>query len=268
VNPHGSHAFTPLVPVPGLPHASELAAWAMDGATGEGVSVAIVDSGVQHDHPRVGTVDQYVAFDVADGQVTAVEGVHDDLVGHGTACAGVVRAVAPECRLVSLRVLGSTLKGQSRALAAAIEWAIEQRIDVVNLSLSTANDAWYGPFHELADAAYYANTLLVGAINNVPRPSYPSEFAAVLSVAARTTPGTGWGIAASPTPPAEFGAHGIDITVPWLGGGTATVTGNSFAAPHVAGLVALMRSKHPWLTAHQVRTVLNALCENTETPSR
>ncbi len=128
-----------------------------------------------------------------------------DLVGHGTACAGIVAGVAPGAELVSIRMLGADNRGKGRALAAAVEWTVGQGIAVVNLSLSSRSEAMFAAFHDLADRSYFANTLLVCAANNVPGPSYPSLFAAVLSVAAHDVadPDT-WFY--NPAPPVEFGA--------------------------------------------------------------
>ena len=67
---------------------------------------------------------------------------------------------------------------------------------------------------------------------------------------------------ANPAPPVDFGAPGIDVEVPWLNGATIVSTGNSFAAPHVAGLVARILSKHPGLTPYEVKTVLRAVASN------
>jgi subtilisin family serine protease len=66
----------------------------------------------------------------------------------------------------------------------------------------------------------------------------------------------------NPHPPVEFGAPGIAIEVPWLNQGTITASGNSFAAPHIAGVVARILSKHPGLTAFEMKTVLAALADN------
>jgi subtilisin family serine protease len=68
---------------------------------------------------------------------------------------------------------------------------------------------------------------------------------------------------ANPDPPVDFGAPGIEIRVPWLNGSTVVSTGNSFAAPHVTGLVARMLSKHPQLRPYDVKTVLRAVASNT-----
>ena len=157
-----------------------------------------------------------------------------DLVGHGTACAGIVHAIAPAASIVSVRVLGADNRAGGPAFAAALEWAIAERIGVVNLSLSSRSESLAERFHELADDAYFANTLLVAAANNVVGASYPSLFAAVVSVAAHDAGDPDvWYY--NPLPPVEFGAHGLDVDVAWRGGGRIRATGNSFAAPHLAG---------------------------------
>jgi subtilisin family serine protease len=70
----------------------------------------------------------------------------------------------------------------------------------------------------------------------------------------------------NPAPPTDFGAPGIDIRVPWLSGSTIVSTGNSFAAPHVTGLVARLLSKHPHLKPYEVKTVLRAVACNAVGP--
>jgi subtilisin len=60
----------------------------------------------------------------------------------------------------------------------------------------------------------------------------------------------------------EFGAHGIDVRVAWSHGGYSTVTGNSFAAPHITGVVALLLAKHPYLRPYEVKAVLAAVARN------
>lgn len=260
-----SEDFEPdrIRPFPALPLPEPATEWAYGGSDGRGVRVAVVDSGVERSHPLVGPVAGGVVFEPDDdspGGVRVEEREHDDVAGHGTAVAGIIRSLAPACELWSLRVLGENMRGRAAVFARAVEWATEQRFDVVNLSLSTRNEAWFGRFHALADAAYFAGCVLVCAVNNVPAPTYPSEFASVVSVASGGPPGTP--LAYNVEPPAEFGAPGLDVPVAWPGGGTATVTGNSFAAPHVAGLVALIRSKHPGLSCHSVKAALAAVSAN------
>src|ERR671936_378922 len=91
--------------------------WAWGGSTGEGVRVCIVDSGIEPDHPRVGRVHgSHVAGVGEDGEVAVEADEAVDVSGHGTACAGVVRALAPGCELHSVRVLGPEATGSGKAL--------------------------------------------------------------------------------------------------------------------------------------------------------
>jgi subtilisin len=262
--PAWSGAFEPdrLSSVTALPLAASAFEWAMDDASGAGVKVAIIDSGVDASHPMVGEVAGYVAMDVTpEGELNVTEGPHADLVGHGTACAAIIRSIAPDVEIYSVRVLGETLKGKGIAFHAGIRWAIDAGMRVLNMSLSTKADQWFGPLHELADEAYFKSIVMVCAANNVPGPTYPSQYASVVSVAAR--PGDDpMALAYNPRPPVEFGARGVDIEVAWLNGETIVATGNSFATPHVAGMVARMLSKHPDLTCFGVKAVLQALAEN------
>ena len=186
---------------------------------------------------------------------------HGDLYGHGTACAGIIRRAAPRCSLHSVRVLGSRLSGKGQVFEAGLRHAISSGARVVNLSLSTGRPEFFSIFHELADEAFFRGVVLVCAVNNVPSPSYPSQFSAVISVAANDAAGP-FDLDCNPAPPAEFGAPGIGVVVPWLGGGQIEATGNSFAAPHVTGLVARLLSKHPGLTPYEVKTVLRAVSRN------
>jgi subtilisin family serine protease len=180
-----------------------------------------------------------------------------DVVGHGTACAGIIHGIAPGAELVSIRVLGPENRGKGMVFAAGLDWAIEQGATVVNLSLSSKSDALFGLFHDLADRAYFANVLLVCAANNVPGNSYPSLFASVVSVAAHDLADPGaWFY--NPDPPVEFGAHGVDVEVAWREGGRMVATGNSFAAPHVAGYAALIRAAHPAASPFEVKAILAA----------
>jgi subtilisin len=237
--------------------------WAWGGASGAGVAVAVVDSGIDATHPAVGVIDRAVAlrWDPDTEEVVTTEGPHEDLFGHGTACAGIIRRVAPAAALWSVRVLGSRLTGKGAVFAAGVRWAITHGAQVVNLSLSTGREDYFGLFHQIADEAAFAGAVLVCATNNVPAPTYPAEFSSVISVAAHDGRDP-FSLDANPAPPVDFGAPGIDVEVPWLSGSTIVATGNSFAAPHVTGLVARLLSKHPHLTTYEVKTVLRAVASN------
>ncbi|MDQ6682245.1 MAG: S8 family serine peptidase [Chloroflexota bacterium] len=237
--------------------------WAWGRATGKGVRVAIIDSGVEGSHPKVrGRLVESVAVRMnADGDPEVVPDEPQDLFGHGTACAGIILGLAPQAEIVSVRVLGADLKGKGAAFARGLEWAIERGVQVANLSLSSKSEAMYPVFHELADDAYFHNVALVSAANNVPVQSYPSLFSSVLSVAAHGEPDP-WRFYYNPRPPVEFGAWGVDVPIAWKDGTETAATGNSFAAPHIAGLVALILSKHPGLTPFEVKAILAAVADN------
>jgi len=104
--------------------------------------------------------------------------------------------------------------------------------------------------------------VLVASAHNMPVESYPWRFSSVVSVGSHEGAGAlEW--YANPTPPVEFFARGVDVDVAWPGGGTMRCTGNSFAAPHVSGLSALILSKHPGLTPFQLKSVLYLTATNT-----
>jgi subtilisin len=226
---------------------------------GDGVTVAIIDSGVERDHPAVGgrlVRSVRVEIDGEDATI-ADDPAGVDVVGHGTACAGIIHAIAPAASLVSVRVLGPDNRGKGLAFLTALDWAIDEGIRVVNLSLSSRSEALHGLFHETADRAYFANTLFVSAANNVLGPSYPSLFATVISTAAHDLGDPSiWFY--NPAPPVEFGAHGVDVDVAWLGGTRIRVTGNSFAAPHLAGQAARLCSRYPDASPFEIKSLLAA----------
>ena len=237
-------------------------AWAIEGSTGAGVRVCILDSGVERDHPLVGEIQSAVAISLGpEGETIAEEDVEGDLCGHGTACAGVVRALAPDAEIFSVRVLGAGFKGSGRTLVAGLRWAVEQGFDVVNMSLSTTKRELGDILHELADSAYFRRTMLVASAHNMPVESFPWRFAAVVSVGSHESTDP-YVFYANPNPPVEFFARGLNVDIAWLGGETITATGNSFATPHIAGLSALIMSKHPELTPFQLKSVLHLTATN------
>jgi subtilisin family serine protease len=246
--------------------------WAWGGSIGKGVRVAVVDSGIDQDHPVLdGSVQGGVVVEL-EGEGLNKTRIEDadpsrDLYGHGTACAGILHDLAPQAELYSVGVLGRDLTGRAIQFAAGLRWAIENEMDVINLSLSTSRKEYFALFHELTDEAYFKNIILVSAVNNVPVASYPSLYSSVISVAAHESkdPLTYY---YNPYPPVEFGAPGMDIEVAWRDKSTCVVTGNSFAAPHIAGIVALIRSKHPELTPFQIKTVLFACANNIQRVSK
>jgi subtilisin len=230
--------------------------WAWGGSTGEGVRVCILDSGVESGHELVGEVERSVAVSLdADGEPLVEEDEEGDLCGHGTACAGIVRALAPDCRLFSVRVLGAGFTGSGDVLLAGLRWAVEQGFDVVNMSLSTTKRQFAGLLHELSDRAYFRRTVLVASAHNMPVESYPWRFSSVISVGSHEEPDP-LAFYYNPDPPVEFFARGVDVEVAWTSGGRIRCTGNSFATPHMSGICALVLGKHRDLTPFQLKSVL------------
>jgi subtilisin len=227
--------------------------WAWGSSTGEGVAVAVVDSGVDGEHPAVGGIQRAVAVD--DDAESIIDDEEGDVCGHGTACAGIIRALAPGCDLYSARVLGPGYTGSGGALLDGLEWAIESGARVVNLSLSTTKSEFVGRLHELADRAYFQRTVLIASAHNMPVNSYPWRFASVISVGSHDGDGERE-FYVNADPPVEFFARGVDVEVAWPGEGVIRATGNSFAAPHIAGMCALILAKHPELTPFELKSVL------------
>lgn len=225
------------------------------GATGKGVRVCVVDSGVEGDHPLVGTVHgSWAVVNGADGPVVE-ESAPGDACGHGTACAGIVRRTAPDTELYSVRVLGGNAAGGGEMLLAGLRWAIRQNFDVVNLSLSTTKVRFAEELRALADEAFFRRVVIVASAHNTPVESFPWRFASVISVGSHheTDPDL---YLYNPEPPVEFFAPGRNVLVAWLGGATIRSTGNSFATPYIAGLCARILESYPRMTTFQLKTAL------------
>jgi len=236
--------------------------WALGGSTGKGARVCILDSGVEPGHPLVGELESAVVISIGENdEVLAHEDLEGDVSGHGTACAGIVRSLAPECDISSVRVLGSTFTGSGAVLLGGLRYAVEQGFDVINMSLSTTKKPFAGVLHELADSAYFKRTVLVASAHNMPVESYPWRFSSVISVGSHEEPDP-LAFFYNPNPPVEFFGRGVNVEVPWVGGRSLKVSGNSFATPHLSAICALILAKHPELTPFQLKSVLYLTATN------
>lgn len=235
--------------------------WGWGGSTGAGVSVCIIDSGIDSSHPLVGAIAGSFGITDNEGALDVATDDTGDLFGHGTACAGIIRSLAPDCELYSVRVLGGELTGTGDVLLRGLRWAIEERFDLINLSLSTTKQRVAGPLRELAELAYFRNVSIVASAHNMPVESYPWRFSSVLSVGSHdgSDPHEYY---VNPSPPVEFVARGVDLELAWSEGATIVATGNSFAAPHLTGIAALILAKHPGLSPYELKTVLRAAASN------
>lgn len=238
--------------------------WAWGGATGRGVRVAVVDSGIDADHEVLeGCVDQDGGVEVVGtaGGIDVRSGRHRDAFGHGTACAGIVHAIAPDARITSVKVLDGRLGATGTGFVRGFAWAVREGFDLVNLSLGTTRRDLALAFHELCDEAYFRGSLVVAAASNTGRPSYPSTYASVASVACNLARDP-FRFHFNPDPPTEFLARGVDVEAAWKDGATVRTTGNSYAAATLTGIAALVKSKHPDLRPVQLKTVLWATAAN------
>ena len=236
--------------------------WAFGDSSGAGVSVCIIDSGIEAGHPAVGAVASSVAVtEDEDGVLEVVRDDGGDLYGHGTACAGIVRKLAPDCEIHSVRVLGGDLTGTGTVLVRGLRWAIEQGFEVINLSISTTKSRFAADLRELTDLAYFRGSVIVASAHNLPVESYPWRFSAVISVGSHAGADP-LEYYANPHPPVEFAAPGIDLELAWSGGSTVRASGNSFATPHIAAIAALILAKHPGMRPFELKTALRAASSN------
>ena len=236
--------------------------WAFGDSTGDGVRVCVLDSGVEADHSMVGGLERAVRVVAADQQTARVEEDEEgDVFGHGTACAGIIRGLAPECQIASVRVLGPTNRGSGAIMLAGLRWAIDQGYDVINMSLSSRKRELAALLHQVADDAYFRRRAIVASAHNLAVESYPWRFSSVISVGSHELADP-VAFFYNPTPPVEFYGRGVDIEVAWRGGGTVRSSGNSFATAHISGICALILAKHPELTPFELKSVLYLTANN------
>ncbi|WP_062209184.1 S8 family serine peptidase [Streptomyces sp. NBRC 109706] len=231
------------------------------GGTGRGVRVCVVDSGVESDHPLVGPLAGTWRALKDDEGLRVEETDLGDACGHGTACAGIIRRTAPDCELFSVRVLGERFSGSGDVLLEGIRWAVRQRFDVVNLSLSTTHVRFADELRKLADEAYFQRTVIVASAHNTRVESFPWRFSSVISVGSHQEDDPNLHLY-NPAPPVEFFAPGQKVRVAWLGGSEIRSSGNSYATPFIAGLCARILSSRPRLTPFQLKNALYTSAAN------
>ena len=230
--------------------------------TGKGVSVAIIDSGIDTNHPDLqGKVRESVEAKKENMRIVFEPSESGDSAGHGTACAGIISGIAPDSELYSIKVLGAGGLGDGQAFLAGLEYAINNKYRIINLSLGTTKPQYFAPLHDLLDRAYQAGCIVVAAANNLPQPSFPSVFSSSLISVSKSEEKDPLNFGFKYGEVIELTAPGVNIRTAWTGNGYRNLTGNSFACPHIAGIIALLLEQHPRLTPFQVKSALYAIAE-------
>ena len=232
---------------------------ALTASAGQGVTVAILDTGVVKNHPVLAG-HLTAGFSVLSGAAAADEladGVTNASAGHGTMIAGLVAALAPGAKIMPIRVLNGDGVGTAFTVAQGIQYAAQHGAKVINLSLTSATPS--RALSEAIDQAEQAGVLVVAAAGNggASVVCYPAAYPNVLSVSSVDANGVksdfaNYGYFVSVVAP------GSQIASAYLNGVYASGSGTSFAAPFAAVEVALMFAANPRLTPRQARQSIAA----------
>jgi subtilisin family serine protease len=229
---------------------------------GEGVRIAVLDTGIDPDHPDLeGAVEQARDF--------TGEGI-EDLNGHGTHCAGIIAArqndigfigSAPQSSLLIAKVLKNGGGGTLQAVAEAVGWAVNERADIISMSLGGREGD--PVLFEAIHTALARGAIVICAAGNsgalfTNSIGYPARYGSVITVAAHDQHGQPSGFS-SRGAEIDFMAPGQDIWSTYRQGGYAKLSGTSMAAPFVAGLAALVLAKHR-MAGHHTTPIRN--CED------
>lgn len=225
-------------------------------AQGAGVVVAVIDTGVQMDHPALTGRLTAARADFVDGDAWPNDETGSGYaVGHGTHVAGIVRLVAPQARIMPIRVLDTDGRGYSATVAEAILFALEHGADVINLSLGMPYESEL--LQDVVAEATGQGVVVVAAAGNLnsPQPQYPAATACVLGVTAVDAARVKASFA-NYGPWVKLSAPGVGIHSSVPVGGYGVWSGTSMAAPFVAGQAALLRSLNPGLDVVQVADLI------------
>ncbi|MFI7487483.1 S8 family serine peptidase [Micromonospora echinaurantiaca] len=262
-------SLTESVPQVGAPEA-----WAA-GYDGAGVTVAVLDSGIDAGHPDLaGQVDEAVSF-VPGEDVSDVHGhgthVASTIAGTGAASGGDRKGVAPGADLIVGKVLGNDGYGQDSWIIAGMQWAAESGANVVNMSLGDASRTdGTDPMTAAVDTltARHGTLFVVAAGNSGPQTiGSPGTSASALTVGAVDKQDElAW--FSSTGPLARTGALKPDLTAPGVAitaarsgqapgeGAYQSMDGTSMAAPHVAGAAAILAQRHPDWSGPELKDAL------------
>ena len=222
----------------------EQAAAAIRDGDGSGVRIAVLDSGIEIAHPDFQgreLDDDLVMDDTEAGEFS--EGNGEDVYGHGTAVAGIIWKIAPEAGITSFRVLGPKLVGRTAQVWVAANEAIRRGFDVVNCSFACGISGHLSLYKDWTDRALLKGIHVVAASHG-EEPEWPAHFASVLGVDYAEPGARGTEITYSADRMVEFTAA-ADRDVAWKDGTHRSMTGSSFAAALMTGIVARLLSVYP-----------------------
>lgn len=233
-------------------------------AQGDGVTVAVVDSGV---------APHFALTNVVDRRNFSTDTETFDTLGHGTHVAGVIGAttgaakgIAPKAKLLSLKVLGHSGMGSNSAVAEAVQYAADQKVDIICMSLGSPSPS--DAVHQACRYAHEKGVIIVCAAgNDGGAVNFPAAFSETIAVGAVDRNGNACEFS-SRGKEILVAAPGQDITSTWLGDGYACISGTSMAAPFVAGVLALYVSAHGKANAKQAVHALSQTSRDAGPPGR
>lgn len=224
---------------------------------GAGVRVAILDSGIEIGHPDF--QGRQLSDDLAVGLNGVTEGQGVDIYGHGTALASIIWRLAPEVEIGSFRVLGANLGARSTLVARAAEQAISLGYHILNCSFACGVTGHLALYKTWTDCASLEGVHVVAASGSRGAAEWPAHLSSVLGVDCAVDANELLGRRTGGL--VEFVAPGAEIDVAWKDGGRRLMTGSSFAAAHVTGLLARLLSEHPIRDPQLIKAVLRRLAK-------
>lgn len=240
------------------------------GNAGAGVDVAILDTGIDGDHPDLSVAGgvNYTGQFVIDGSTRATD--WNDKEGHGTHCAGVIGArdngigvvgVAPEVNLWAVKVLSDDRSGYISDVIQGLEWCVDNGIEIASMSFV---GTYSTSLEKACDTAYQAGVLLIAASGNSAEAvvGYPAACDSVIAVSAVDSDGA-LAEFSNTGPEIELTAPGVAIQSTYCGGKYTSLSGTSMACPHVAGAAALVWACSE-LALGEAVAVRTRLCETAE----
>jgi thermitase len=256
---HGSMADLPFIAMASQSSTTFLPPeWVRDTLgwpTGRGVRVGVINSGFDRTLRDARVLPGVSFVDPDDDLATKQTDDDHDRAGAGTSCAHLVLSIAPEARVVPIRIFGEGLESSPSTLHKALLWAAEQRLDVVAIGGGTTIAATVRPLYIACEKSRRMRTVLVASGHLDRIDSYPAIFENVIGVSSGdfTSP---FDFRYHPIAAEECEAWGDDQLVVGLNGQWQKKNGTMYAAANVAAIVALLRERFPGAPLERIRTLL------------